>query len=1063
MNFKKTCLVLAGALIVALPAMAEGQTKINFRAGKKHPAPSATVKAASVAPEKTVYAWASRNRDGLANGIVSFSLSKPDALTSLYPLSNYAYAGCYGNGKYFFDRYRTYTDTDGSSTWAHIALSTVDLATGAVTDINDWKDEYFVINDMTYDYTKGLIYAMCRTFYIDDFLTGFNFQYSGLYTINPTTGVMTEVKQFIDWGSVALGNATYYTLACDLNGRLWSVNQNGQLVYFDADNDYAEVVVGATGMHPAQTTQSMEFDHSSGTLYWCYDPSSSVSELLVVDTATGHCSSVGPTGSDSHLVGLYIPFDVPADAAPAAVSAYTITPDPAGGLSAQLSWTNPVKSFGGYNLATISRVFIERNGEIIATLTGATPGATMEYTDNVTTPGLYTYTVIPANSVGNGCASGITRWVGLDVPSAVTNLGIGRLDDDNAYLEWEAPTSGLHGGIIDNSTLGYKITRMPDGTVVASDCRETSFTDTNVPGTGRYSYIVESHTATGVGDVAKSVEIALGNGIDSFPWSTMFADQSEFNLWTVVNVNGGSSWKWKQRSVPSDGYETQAMYEFDNANDGDDYLISPDLYLRKGARYTVKFAYAGANAYHTENLELTFGQGKTEEAQNTVLNQYEMKDGTFRTDEVELPQVAEDGYYNFAFHATSKKGSFNIYITDVTVKNTVAAPDDPDVPELTAPYNLKSEVDNAKGEVTLSWNNSSVVPEPAGENITEDCESMEKWEINPAGEHGFTYLDRDGGIPYVDDNYEMPYPTDGVPCAAMCMNPYELYEDIYTCNPAHSGQQYLLFKSNFYDANRQRPAPAPDNWLFSPELNFGQDFIFRFYCKADPDKYATSDPWNSENFEVGYSTTDNNPESFTFFTDKPETVRTSADEWVKKEYSIPADAKYVCIHHCTPSSGYWFMVDDIFIGVETPAAKTKAAAGTATFKAYEVFVDDKMVLSTTETSCKLSGIADGHHVARVEAVYNEGRSQGAITTFVLATGAVSEISGDALKAWYSQADNAVLFSASVSHASLHSLAGATVAAADNTDRLNLSAVTPGLYILEYETPAGHAVLKLTIH
>ena len=126
-------------------------------------------------------------------------LNTPSKLTSLFPLPNLAYAGCFANGAYFFDRYRTYTDDKGESTWAHIALSTVDLATGSVTDIKDWSDEYFIINDMAYDYTTGLIYAMGRSIYQDDFLSSLVFEYSCLYTINPVTGVMTEVKQFIDW------------------------------------------------------------------------------------------------------------------------------------------------------------------------------------------------------------------------------------------------------------------------------------------------------------------------------------------------------------------------------------------------------------------------------------------------------------------------------------------------------------------------------------------------------------------------------------------------------------------------------------------------------------------------------------------------------------------------------------------------------------------------------------------------------------------------------------------------------------------------------------------------
>lgn len=1056
MNLKKLSFTLIGAAMLAAPAWGAAPDKPDFSAPKKHPAHFEKQLAAPVVPSKTAYAWATRDRGGVDKGIVTFTLDKPGQLTSLYKIANSAYSGCYGDGKYYFDRYRTVEDS-----WEHIAFSSVDLATGAITDIKDWSDEYFVINDMTYDYTSGKIMAMGRTFYIDDFLPGFQFECSVLMSINPSTGVVTEEKLFIDWANGAMTNPTYYTLASDLNGTLYSINQNGCLVKFDRDNDYAEIEIGRTGLNPAKTTQSMEFDHATGTLYWAADFSDKVAQLVVLDTASGLASPIGETGTDAHLVGLYIPFAVPSQAAPGAVVDLKAVPDPAGAATIELSWKNPVKSYGGANLATISSVKILRNDVEIASLPGGEPGAAMSYTDRVDKESLYSYTIVAVNSAGNGLPSGITRWVGKDVPMAVSNLGIGRNDDGSAYIEWTEPTVGAHGGVIDVASLGYKITRFPDGTIVASDCRGTSFTDNNIPGTGRYFYTIESHTAQGAGELAKTVEIALGAGIDKYPWHTNFADVSEFNLWTVVDLSGGSTWKWKQRTAG--GYETQAMYEFDNTFDGDDYLISPDLYLQKGARYKVKFAYAGANEYHTETMELTFGKGKTAEAQSQVLKEFTMKDGQFRFCEAELPEVDETGYYNFAFHATSEAKQFNIYVTDVTVTQTVAAPDDPDEYDFVKPTNLLASVDNASGSVTLTWNESSENNDPITENINEDFDLMDKWELNPAGTYGWTYIDGDGGIPYVDDYYEMPYPTDGMPLAAMVMAPYDLHEFIYSANPPHSGDQFLLFKSNFYAADRTRPAPAPDDWFISPKLNFGQDFIFRFWCKADPDLEGYGDPWNTEHFLVGYSTTDNQPESFKWMTDEPETVTTLSTEWTKKEYSMPKNAKYVCIRYCTPDCGFWFMVDDVFIGVESaPAAAAAKAPAAPTFKAYDVYVDDVKMASTTETSHTITGLSAGSHVAKVVAVYAEGSSEAAVTSFTVGADGAEDAIAAGLRVYPNPASETVYFGCDVERAVLHSLSGAVVANAENAASMDISHVAPGLYLLEIEHNGSRTAVKLVV-
>lgn len=987
----KALALLAGAALIAASGMA--QDKVKFQVSKKHTGTSEYT-ATAPAAHKQVYAWMTRDRANTPLGIVSLYLDQPSEIKSMYPLSNLAWAGAWAGDKYVFDRYRTYKDTDGQTTWDHIALSTVDLKTGAVNDIVNWSDQYyFVINDMTYDYSTGTLYAIARDWYIDDFLSGFNFEYSAIFTINTNTGVIKTVKQFIDWesGMPSMTSPTYYTLACDLEGNFYSVNKSGELVKFDRDNDWKETVIGSTGLQPGQSTQSMEFDHSTGILYWAADFTTDPAALATVDIASGHASVIGNTGSDSHLVGLYIPFEEPQPGTPGAVSGYTLTPDANGGNWANLSWTNPTTTYGGANLASISKIEVLQDEQVIHTLNG-TPGQSMDQKVEVSQPGYYTYTVTAANVLGRGLATGATKWIGHDVPDAVGKLGIGRNEDGSAMLSWEAPTAGLHGGWIDLGSLAYKITRYPDGVVVAPAVKETTFTDQTIPAMGRYSYVVEPYTADGVGEPAQSVEIALGSGISTFPWNTVFADVSEFNLWTVVNNNGGSTWEWKKRGLKD--FDAFAMYVYDHDNDGDDYLISPDLYLKKGATYRVSFNYRGANAYHTENMEFTFGQGKTAEAQSTVLGSYTMTDGDGRETSVDLPVIEQTGVYNFAFHATSLKGNYNIYVTNVTIQQLTPGDDDEEKPELKAPYNVTVSVDHEHSSIDVAWNQE--IEEPKTENITDDFESYPNWTINPTGKYDWSYIDGDKGIPYVDDWYEMPYPTDGQPLAAMIMAPYELYSEIYEANPPHSGKKYMLFKSNFYDENRQRPAPAPNDYLISPRLNFGQDFEFSFYCKADPDADGVEPLWNTEEFRVGYSTTGTEQEDFIWMTDAPEKVVTRMDEWTKKAYAIPAEAKYVCINYCTSNySGYWFMVDDVFIGIPgTATASAMRKAAEATFKYYEIAIDNVPVATTKDTSCTVGNIANGSHAATVTAVYEEGRATSDAAQFVMNNSGVDTIDAD---------------------------------------------------------------------
>ena len=1022
----------------------------------------------AAAPSSRALAWIVRDRNNGPLGLCSFTLNSPENITSIAAIADKAYAGAMTPDGYYFYRFR---DDTSAGTMYPLAWSKVDPATGAVTNIADWSDKAFIFNDMAYDWQTGDLYAIAREYYTDDFLSSLQFEYSALYKIAPTTGTATRVAQFIDWGSGAMNNPTYITLTTDLDGNFYVIDSAGYLISLDRNNDFAETVIGPTGRVPAQRLQTMDYDPVSGKIYWAADYQSALADLLMVDPATGAAQQVGLLGNDARLAGLAIPFDVPSEGAPAGVTSLTATQDAAGGNSVKISFTAPSKTFGGGNLASISSVTVERDGMPVNTWSSAAPGATLEFADNVEAAGNYTYTVSASNVLGKGMARSVTCWVGRVVPDAPSNGGIGREDDGSAVLVWDAPQTGLHSGWFDREGLRYKVVRQPGGVLVGTDIAATTFTDRTITSMNRYSYEVVAYTADGESPAARSVEIELGNQIATFPYNCLFDDQSSFDTWTVLNPNGGSTWKWKQRGLKD--YDAFAMYEYDNKNQGDDYLVSPALRLMAGATYTLRFNYRGSNANYRETFDVRFGNEPTVEGLSQVLKEYVVQTGDGAFDTLEIPAVEADGPYYIAFHATSPKGQYNIYITDVTVTCTSGGDEPgPEPGELTAPTNLQASIDKDSGDVTLSWTfdggqHGGDDPDQPGrsESIEEDWENCPNWEINPAGSVGWTYVDGDKGIPYRSDYADMPYPTDGKPLAAMIMVPFELTSDVYTPNPPHGGEKYLLFKSNFSDGDGNRPAPAPDDWLISPKLNFDSDFIFSFYCKADPDFEAADggwgDRWNTEKFRVGYSLTGNDTADFIWLSDEPESVTNNGDEWRKKEYAIPAAAKYVCINYCTPENGFWFMVDDIYIGKPLLSA-ARAEEKENTFLRFDVYVDGEKKDETEATSYVVSGLEDGDHTARVVAVYEEGESAAAEVSFNLKRSGVGELEGDVLTAGPNPAADVVRFSMTVDSAELIDLNGRKIAEVTDTDAMRLDGIPAGIYLLRLRAADSLRTLRLVV-
>ena len=66
----------------------------------------------------------------------------------------------------------------------------------------------------------------------------------------------------------------------------------------------------------------------------------------------------------------------------------------------KLNWQNPATDLNGNTLDGITSVTIRRNFELIAELTNAEVGASMEYEDNGLEPGLYEYAIFVTNEAG---------------------------------------------------------------------------------------------------------------------------------------------------------------------------------------------------------------------------------------------------------------------------------------------------------------------------------------------------------------------------------------------------------------------------------------------------------------------------------------------------------------------------------------------------------------------------------------------------------------------------------------------------------------------------------------
>lgn len=85
------------------------------------------------------------------------------------------------------------------------------------------------------------------------------------------------------------------------------------------------------------------------------------------------------------------------DMMPAAVSDFAVTPENAYVKNAVVSWINPTTNPTGIQLESLSQIVLMRNGEVIFTEDNPTPGAEMNFIDEVDEYGSYNYQIYAVN------------------------------------------------------------------------------------------------------------------------------------------------------------------------------------------------------------------------------------------------------------------------------------------------------------------------------------------------------------------------------------------------------------------------------------------------------------------------------------------------------------------------------------------------------------------------------------------------------------------------------------------------------------------------------------------
>lgn len=756
--------------------------------------------------------------------------------------------------------------------------------------------------------------------------------------------------------------------------------------------------------------------------------------------------------------------------APQQVTDLTAVADTNGELKTAITFKAPTKTLNGGTLSEITGFQLRRTGQVVAEIPGATPGATVSFTDNTAKNGINVYAVAAVNSKGASFfCDPVAVYVGEDTPTVPVKSNT-ETNDNSVRLNWKAPAVGYYGGYLNPAKMTYTL-----ATKGGSDYYPTYDEVGKVTGQTYYDYAVNTNEGATQTMNTFYVNAANSYGESSYiplpsfivgkpyeiPFSASVKDYKFYGILWSIWQTGKSEFELSTESVDNDG---GCFHVSPVSGDDISYLGSGKINLGGAVAPKLMFHYkasAGSNA--KINVEVETPDGKSHVAgtidcskgtdgewlaagvdlspwtnERFITFDFAVQGNTYsdifidrlfvrdtHTDdlnaEISAPEILKKGaaaqvtvrVNNFGENE-AKKFTVNLYANDKLVESKkITSPlaayrftdvvfdfqsnvlDQNESVELKAvvDYTYDLNEDDNTVSTTVKYTTSSK-PKPeqlnagvsadgvvlswtpvAGNNetVTESFEDGTSWSQDSFC--GFTSKAVNSGTTGgVFDSYS--FPNQGSNYAFMLFDPANgwLTETQLNQVPdfkAHSGDKYL---ASLYRVDDDGYDVSQDNWLYSPELS-GDEQEISFFAK----NYKDSETTYKETFDVLYSTTDNNKDSFQKIGDS---YSLSDGKWLEVKVTLPAGAKYFAINHNTYTwdNPFFFMIDDI--------TYTKGA-GKVT--GYNIYRDGKLLgtvdaTTSTFTDTEIKAGDNNTYTYGVTAIYATEESEATLASPVIPSG-----------------------------------------------------------------------------
>ncbi len=340
------------------------------------------------------------------------------------------------------------------------------------------------------------------------------------------------------------------------------------------------------------------------------------------------------------------------------------------------------------------KIYCGDETEPAATLS-ATPGETLTWTDQWAAAMLNTYTLIVANSYGDGTPASVSIDLSETAAPAPEELKAENLSATAVRLTWNKPQSA------GNAPLLYSVYRMYDyeKTCIADNLSATEFIDLHatdaLPDDSRQdvvSYLVYATNSAGEGEYAQTAKVPVGKAY-TLPFAETWYQQATANNPWSLEGNGTASWIVEgygydpaTRGQDGEGMVKFTVNSYTTANSGTASYISPAIDFTSLKNPKARFYIYRHPSLSTDlnvKVSVRTENGETIDLSNATIGAYAEEAGWTECN-VDLTPAATLSRASLVFTGSGTVSGQNLHLDNLTISGddyaTDAAVEDFSVP-----------------------------------------------------------------------------------------------------------------------------------------------------------------------------------------------------------------------------------------------------------------------------------------------------------------------------------------------------------------------------------------------